>query len=143
MPPRPDPNLDKADLHHRRARQFRDLAQVILEASPITGEYTDILVDTAGALMYEAAKQWVNAVANLRGHDPQTNQEKLAELRDIEAGHANDGSKLIYGARAAWHLHVNADQSQLMRREFDLYFSATVLFADEMSAIYHSTQQDQ
>ena len=43
MPPRPDPNLDKADLHHRRARQFRDLAQVILEASPITGEYTDIL----------------------------------------------------------------------------------------------------
>ena len=64
MPPRPDPNLDKADLHHRRARQFRDLAQVILEASPITGEYTDILVDTAGALMYEAAKQWVNAVAN-------------------------------------------------------------------------------
>ena len=88
-------------------------------------------------------KQWVNAVANLRGRDPQTNQEKLAELRDIEAGHANDGSKLIFGARAAWHLHVNADQSQLMRREFDLYFSATVIFADEMSAIYHSTQQDQ
>ncbi len=109
MPPRPDPNLDKADLHHRRARQFGDLAQVILAASPITGEYTDTLVDTAGALMYEAAKQWVNAMANLKGRDPQTNQEKLAELRDIEAGHPNDGSNLIYGARAAWHLHVNAD----------------------------------
>ena len=70
--------------------------------------------------MYEAAKQWVNAVANLRGRDPQANQKKLAKLRDIEAGHANDGTNLMYGARPAWHLHVNADQSQLMRREFDL-----------------------
>ena len=57
MLPRPDPNLVKGDLHHRRAKQFRDLEQVILAASPITGEYTDILVDAAGALMYEATKQ--------------------------------------------------------------------------------------
>ena len=37
-------------------------------------------VASSGALLYEAAKQCVNAVANLRGRDPKGNQEKLAEI---------------------------------------------------------------
>ena len=141
MRPRPDVDLEKADLHHRRARQFHDLAQVILAGSPVTGNYTDILVDAAGALLYEAAKQWVNAVANLRGSDPQTNQEKLAELRGIITDHPTTFS-LMDGATAAWNLHINADQAKLPRREFDFYFAASVVFTDELHAIYHAVRQD-
>ena len=91
--------------------------------------------------MYESAKQWINAVANLRGKDPQTNQEKLAELRAIVADHSTAFS-LIDGATAAWNLHINTDQARLTRREFDIYFAATAAFNAEMHAIYHSLPLD-
>ena len=92
--------------------------------------------------MYEAAKQWVNAVANLRGNDLQTNQEKLAELRAIVADHSIAFSPLD-GATTAWNLHINDDQARLVRREFDIYFAAAVAFNGELRAIYHRLRPDQ
>ena len=72
----------------------------------------DILVAAGGALLYEAAKQCVNAVANLNGRDPQANHEKMAALRVIANTHPAY-PHLIRGSRTAWDLHIHADQGNL------------------------------
>lgn len=136
---RREPGLAKAELHYRSARQYREMAQIARAASTGTVDYV-VLTAGTGALLYEAAKQCVNAVANLRGQDPKRNQEKLAEISSIAADQYT-GFDLIRGARAAWRLHIHADQFDLPREEFDQSFAAASSFITEMLAIYESIRQ--
>ena len=65
-----------------------------------------------GALMYEAAKQCVNAVANQRGANPGATGAKVNELRSIEA-QRTDYPNLMKRWKLADHLHIHADREFL------------------------------
>ena len=62
-----EPGPTKAALHYRNARQYQELAQTVMALPVSTVEYNILATPAAGALLYEAAKQCVNSVANLRG----------------------------------------------------------------------------
>ena len=132
-----EPGPAKADWHYQRTGAFRQLAVDLMEQSRAAPDRAEILIDTAGALLYEAAKQGINAVANLRGRDPQDNHAKMVELRRIIA----EGLTLLdlqRGARAAWELHIHADQGNLTPERFTQHFSNASAFVDEMQAIYRN-----
>ena len=135
-----EPGLAKAELHYRSAQQYQELARIVTSA-PEDPVGRDILVASSGALLYEAAKQCVNAVANLRGQDPKGNQEKLAEINSIAAACPTQ-SDLVIGARAAWYLHVHADQFHLTQAELDRNFTTATTFVSEMLAIYQCIRQN-
>ena len=137
MPLQRNPGPAKAALHYRRAGEYQGLAQDIL--ARVSGDLDpgDTLVATAGALLYEAAKQCVNAVANLNGRDPQANHEKMAELLHIVNAHPNYPN-LIDGAASAWLLHIHADQANLTRDEFAPALARTGRFVADMRAIYRA-----
>ena len=82
-----EPGPAKAARHYRRAGEYYELAQGFLTRASGDAEAADILAAAGGALLYEAAKQCVNAVANLTGRDPQANHEKMAALRVIANAH--------------------------------------------------------
>ena len=62
-----EPGPAKAARHYRRAGEYYELAQGFLARASGDAGAADILVAAGGALLYEAAKQCVNAVANLNG----------------------------------------------------------------------------
>ena len=109
-----------------------------MERSRTAAERAEVLADAAGALLYEAAKQCVNAVANLRGNDPQDNHAKIAEVRAIIAEGFTSYDLRGGGARAAWELHINADQGGLLPDRFADRFAMAADFVDEMQSIYRS-----
>ena len=74
---RREPGRDKARWHYEPAGAYQRLADELMEQSRTVPDRAEILADTAGALLYEAAKQGVNAVSNLRGRDPQDNRAKM------------------------------------------------------------------
>ena len=98
-----EPGPTEAALHYRRAGEYHELAQTLIARPPINAGATDILLAATGALLYEAAKQSVNAVANLTGRDPQANHEKMAALRTIANAHPYYPD-LLDDSREAWHL---------------------------------------
>ena len=133
-----EPGPDKARRHYQRADAYRDLAQELLEQSfRAIAPRAEILADAAGALMYEAAKQCVNAVANLHGRDPQDNRAKMGEINAIVA-EGFTVFDLVEGSRAAWELHIHADQATLLPDRFGDRFNTAADFIDEMQAIYRS-----
>ena len=130
-----EPGRDKARWHYDRADTYQQLADELMEQSRTVPARAEILVDTAGAVLYEAAKQAVNAVANLRGRDPQDNHAKILEIRSIMA----DGLTpldLLRQAHAAWQLHIHADQGNLTPASFSEHFANATAFVEEMQAIY-------
>ena len=135
MPLQRNPGPAKAALHFRRAGEYQELAQDILARVSGDPDPGDTLAATAGALLYEAAKQCVNAVANLNGRDLRANHEKMAELLLIFNAHPNY-PKLIDGATSAWLLHIHADQANLTRDEFRTALESTGRFIADMRAIY-------
>ena len=108
-----------------------------MKQSRATPARPEILADTAGALLYEAAKQGVNAVANLRGRDPQDNHAKMAEIRSIIAEGLTQ-SNLRRGSQGAWQLHIHADQGNLTPASFSEHFANATAFVEEMQAIYRT-----
>ena len=136
MTPIHEPGPEKARLHYQRAEAYRGLARELLEqSSRALATRSAILTDSAGALIYEAAKQSVNAVANLRGRDPQDNHAKLAEIRSIIADSLTS-LDLRDGADSAWQLHIHADQGNLTPASFSEHFANAADFVDEMQAIF-------
>lgn len=133
----PEPGPDKAQWHYQRADAYRELAEGMLERSRTAAERAEVLADAAGALLYEAAKQCVNAVANLRGQDPQDNRAKMDEINAIVA-EGFTVLDLIEGARAAWELHIHADQGGLLPDRFAGRFAMATDFVDEMQTIFRS-----
>ena len=133
-----EPGPDKAHRHYQRADAYRELARELLEqSSRARALRAEALADAAGALLYEAAKQCVNAVANLHGRDPQDNRAKMDEIRAIIA-QGFTPFDLRGGARAAWELHIHADQATLLPNRFGDRFNMAADFIDEMQAIYRS-----
>ena len=141
MTQRVEPGPVKAELHYRSAQQYHELARIVSNA-PDSPVERNILVASSGALLYEAAKQCLNAVANLRGRDPKGNQEKLSEINSIAADWYTR-SDLVVGARSAWYLHIHADQFNLPPEEFSRNFATATDFIGEMMAIYQSIRRDQ
>ena len=133
-----EPGPAKAARHYRRAGEYYELAQGFLTRASGDAEAADILVAAGGALLYEAAKQCVNAVANLTGRDPQANHEKMAALRVIANAHPTYPN-LIGDSRMAWELHIHADQEHLTPRELTAYSESTRRFIMDMRSIYRAT----
>ena len=140
MLPQPEARLAKAARHYQRAGQYQSLAQSLRAGAAVDVDVTDaeILTAAAGALLYEAAKQCVNAVANRNGRDPQGNHEKMAELRTIANAHPNYPD-LLEGSRAAWHLHIHADQVNLTPDELATALEKAAGFIADMRSIYRAT----
>lgn len=119
----------RAARHESRARNFLEKAELLLET------YTD--PDSAGALMYEAAKQCINAVANHMGSNPATTTAKINALRSIaERQPAHTGIMLNW--RAANRLHVHADRGNLTDELFTEAWIDARSFIEEMLRIYKS-----
>ncbi len=137
MLPQPEARLAKAARHYQRAGQYQSLAQSLRAGARVDADGADaeILTAAAGALRYEAAKQCVNAVANLTGRDPQANHEKMAALRAIADAHPNYPN-LIDDSRAAWHLHIHADQFNLPPGRLASAQERTARFVAYMMSIY-------
>ena len=134
-----EPGPAKAELHYRSARQYRELARIVT-ALPANVVERSILHASAGALLYGAAKQCVNAVANLRGQDPKGNREKLAAIIPLIADYPAY-STLFDGPTSAWYLHIHADQFDLSIDEFNHHYNVASAFVTQMLAIYQSILQ--
>ena len=72
---RADRYRQRAVRHEARARNYRQQAELLLQRDSDT--------DCAAALLYEAAKQCINAVANQRGENPGTTGGKVKVVRDV------------------------------------------------------------
>ena len=135
-----EPGPAKAALHYRNARQYQELAQIVM-AMPTNIVEGNIRYASAGALLYEAAKQCVNAVSNLRGQDPKGNREKLSAINGMIADNPAY-STLLDGLTSAWYLHIHADQFDLSSDEFNHHYNVVSAFATQMLAIYQSIRQN-
>ena len=151
-----EPGPAKAAFHYRRAGEYYELAQVMM-AQPSSSSYAraqmavagapfralynldaDIRLASAGAFLYEAAKQSVNAVANLNGRDPQANQDKMDALRTIANAHPTTYPNLIVDSRAAWELHIHADQFNLPPDDLASRLERTHRFIADLQSIYRA-----
>ena len=125
---RSDQYRERAIRHEARARNYRRQAVLMLQRDADT--------DCASALLYESAKQCVNAVANQRGQNPGTTGGKVNVVRDISA-ESPDGRALMQSWQHADKLHVHADRGHLLAEEFAESWEATQAFIDSMLDIYN------
>ncbi len=121
------PGREKAAFHETRARNYRRQAQLLLER--------DNDPDSAGALLYESAKQCINALANQQGLDPLSTDAKYNFLRSITAGEPGI-PYLIQCWRAADRLHINADRGHLAASQFREYWARAQDFIEAMLGLY-------
>ena len=133
-----EPGPAKAAHHYRRAGEYYELAQDFLTRASGDAGAADILAAAGGALLYEAAKQCVNAVANLNGLDPQANHEKMAALRAIANAHPAY-TNLIRDSGQSWALHIHADQGNMPPVELATALRRAARFIADMCSIYRAT----
>ena len=117
---------DRAIRHEARVRNYRDRADLLLRR--------DRDIDCAGALLYEAAKQCINAVANQRGANPGTTGGKVRVLREIVL-EERDGRVLFRNWQSADKLHIHADRGNLTVSAFGEHRAQTQAFIVAMLAI--------
>ena len=113
--------------HAANARRYRRNADALLQQ----GER-----ESAGELLYGAAKRCINAVANLRGQNPVRTNNKFNALQSIIADTATT-IDLNRGWHAAANLHTHGDQSHLTDDEFQTAWERTQDFIAAMLDIYH------
>ena len=111
--------------HADNARRYRRNADVLLRE----GEQ-----ESAGELLYGAAKRCINAIANRQGANPVKTQAKIAALRRILRRAGN--SRLMDGWQAAARLHIYADQSILDAVQFARDWDNAQTFITAMLDIY-------
>ena len=122
------------DPYHRRAARYEVRAQNYLQkAEMLLTEYSD--PDSAGALMYEAAKQCINAVANQRGTNPATTGGKVNALRAL-VGEQLGPTDLMGDWEHANRLHIHADRGILTDAEYAAAWEGASAFIDAMLTIY-------
>ena len=121
------PHQIRAARHEARARNYLQKAEMLLN------EYND--PDSAGVLMYEAAKQCINAVANRRGANPGATGAKVNEIRSIEAQHT-DYPNLMKRWKLADHLHIHADREFLNDAQYAEAWTGARSFIGDMLTIY-------
>lgn len=117
----------RARWHEARARIYRQQGELLLSRDQ--DQYS------AAALLYEAGKQCINAVANLRGSNPGTTTAKLNALREASAGESS-GMTLMRNWRAVTQLHIHADRGNLNPAEFAEAWEQAEAFIDTMLDIY-------
>lgn len=123
----PHPGAERAARHAAQAREYRRLADLLLvrETAPAA----------AGILLYESAKQCINAVANQQGDNPRATAAKVNFLHNLAAGDAAL-TDLVENWRAADRLHINSDRLHLAPAEFNSAWQQAQAFIDRMLAIY-------
>ena len=119
-------HLQRAARHAARAQNYRRQAQLLLEADDL---------DCAAALLYEAAKQCINAVANQQGRNPGSTGGKerflylLAEQDDAPPD-------LVPRWNYAEQLPIYADREHLTRPDFMDAWAWAQAFIDDLLALY-------
>ena len=122
---------NRGAFHESRARNYRRRAGLLLERD---GE-----LDAAAILLYESAKQCINAVANRKGENPRPTGAKVRFLRHM-AERESSATDLPTLWRAADRLHIHADQGQLSTTAFMEAWGSAQLFIDQMLQIYARDQ---
>ena len=122
---------DAAAHHEFLSKEYLRLAHAVLDREGFH--------PAAGALIYEAAKQCINAVANQRRISPVATGAKrrfLISLAETEA----DVSDLLLNWRAAELLHINADRDNISGENFhDAWYRAQT-FISQMHHIYSRSE---
>ena len=118
---------DRAIRHEARARNYRRQAETLLQR--------DADVDCAGALIYEAAKQCINAVANQRGSNPGTIGGKVNVLRALSADEDETHDLMRYW-QGADRLHIHADRGNLDTATYAGAWQQAQAFIESMLTIY-------
>ncbi|MCY4560426.1 MAG: hypothetical protein OXF79_29505 [Chloroflexi bacterium] len=118
---------ERAIRHEARARNYRRQAGLLLQR--------DSDADCAAALLYESAKQCINAVANQRDQNPGTTGGKVSALREITTEVPN-GPTLMQNWQRADRLHIHADRGNLNPAEFAEAWEQAQAFIDTMLNIY-------
>ena len=118
----------RAARHESRAHNYRRQAELLLDRDKDS--------DCAGALLYEAAKQCINAIANQLGENPGTIGGKVNVLRSIAAREPDDQA-LLRNWQSADKLHVHADRGNLDDAGFSVHWAQTQAFIETMLTIYH------
>ena len=121
------PAQQRAERHVSRARNYLQKAEMLLN------EYND--PHSAGVLMYEAAKQCINAVANQRGANPGTTGGKVNALRSL-VREQPDHTDLMGDWGNANMLHIHADRGLLTDDEYAEAWDGARSFIDDMLSIY-------
>lgn len=120
----------RAAQHAASARRYQRNAAALLAQGEL---------ESAGELLYCAAKRGINAVAGQRGENPVRTHEKVRLLRSI-AVRAGAGIDLMDHWRAAARLHAHGDQSYLTDNEFQDAWDRTQAFIAAMLDLYHREQ---
>ena len=121
----------QAARHVVRSRNYRRRAEMLLER--------DDDLDCAGALIYESAKQCLNAVANQHGLNPaRTGNKERFLMRIAQQDDAAQG--LVQLWKLADQLHIYSDREHLSRAAFMEAWAGSLLFIDQMLTIYAVNQ---
>ena len=124
---RNNPGRERAARHTAQDQEYRRLADLLLvrETAPAA----------AGELLYAAAKQGINAVANQQGVNPAATAAKRRFLATI-AESAPAAAALRDNWQSAADLHIHADRLHLPAADFTKAWEKAQLFIDQMLAIY-------
>ena len=127
----------RAEVFRRRANEHRAAAlRFRNNADALRRQGED---ESAGTLLYEAAKRCINAIANQQGVNPVVTSAKFQFLQSI-AAQAGSSFNLMIGWRSARNLHAHADQSYLNDADFAVDWDNTQTFITEMLTIYDRGQ---
>ena len=121
------PGREKAAHHEAQAREYRRLADSLLtrENAP----------EAAGELLYAAAKQCINAVANQRGVNPASTLSKREFL--IGMGETEpEAATLLRDWDTVTKLHIHADQIYLPPADYTDAWQTAQIFIRQMLEIY-------
>ena len=122
-----NPYRRRAGWHASQAQNYRLQSELLITR--------DNDLYSAAALLYEATKQCVNAVANQRGSNPGTTAAKLNALRAISEMEPT-GTALMRNWRAATLLHIHADRGHLTAPEYVEAQIQAVAFIGAMLTVY-------
>lgn len=122
------PQRRRAEFHLAGATSYREDANLMLEL--YNKPYS------AAALLYESAKQSINAVANLSGQNPGAVGAKKAYLRNLISRPLGNRFDLMQGWESATHLHIHADRGHLTQGDFRDAWQTAQAFIDDMLTIY-------
>ena len=123
----PDQYRQRAVRHEARARNYRRQANLLLQR--------DADMDCAAALLYESAKQCINAVANQRGRNPGTTGGKVNVVREL-AREDPQGASLMQNWQRTDRLHIHADRGNLSATEYAEAWEQAQAFIETMLTIY-------
>ena len=118
-----------------RARRHREMAIGYREDAELLQQRYG-KPNSAGALIYESAKQCINAVANQSVQNPGATGSKTRFLESLAARPTANAFDLESGWNAAMQLHLHADRGHLEAVEFQRAWDAAQVFIDDMLAIY-------